>query len=138
MSECIEFLRKKKEENQRAVRELESRLKLVRERLLLYGRLYELETQKAAAKGATAQLDMPVVRKPFEKAGRLSIAEATMQMLRESSGPLHGKEIFKRLHAYGASAKNLNTVAGTLSNRPKLFKNVGNNTWVLRKGASLN
>lgn len=141
MNEWIESLLKKVQETERTVRELEPRLKAARERLLLYRRLYDLETGKGITQQgeSTVQLEMPSLkrkRKPFEKAGRLSIAEATTRMLKELGEPLHGREILEKLPAYGASAKNLNTVWGTLSNRRKLFKNIGNNKWILRKDAS--
>ena len=142
MNEWAESLLKKIQENEKILEKLEPHLEATKERLVLYRKLYELETGKEAMQQdkSVRQLDMPLVkkkRKPFEKAGRLSIAEATVRMLKESKGPLHGKDIFKKLPAYGASAKNLNTVWGTLSNKPKLFKNVGNNRWILRKYAPL-
>jgi len=143
VNEWTESLLKKVQETERAVRELESRLKVAREQLLLYRRLYDLETGKGIMRQeeSTVQLEMSSLkhkRKPFEKGGRLSIAEATIRMLEESKRPLHGKEILEKLPAYGATAKNLNTVWGTLSNSPKLFKNIGNNRWILVEGASHN
>jgi len=141
VNEWAESLLKKIQENEKILERLEPRLAATRERLVLYRKLYELETGKEVMQQdkLVRQLDMPLLkskRKPFEKAGRLSIAEATTRMLKELGEPLHGREILEKLPAYGASAKNLNSVWGTLSNRRKLFKNIGNNKWILRKDAS--
>lgn len=136
MNEWIKSLLKRIQDDEKVLTELEPRVQAAKERLVLCRKLYELEMGKQAE--SVHQLDMPLVnekRKPFQKAGRLSIAEATIRMLEESKRPLHGKEIFKKLPAYGASAKNLNTVWGTLANKPKLFKNIGNSTWILKKDA---
>jgi len=137
-----EHLSKKTQEKEKIVRKLESDLKIAREQLLLYRRLYDLEARKGIIPQGKLeiQLEIPLEkhkRKPFEKAGRLSIAEAAKQMLEECGKPLHGRQILEKLPAYGASAKNLNTVQGTLVNRRKMFKNIGRNTWVLRKDASV-
>lgn len=138
MNEWAESLLKKIRENEKTVRQLEPRLSQARERLILYTKLYALETGKQIPheKKSESQLEMKMVegeKKPFQKRGRLSIAEATQRMLEELKGPLHGKEILERLPAYGASAKSLNSLWATLKNRPKLFKNLGGNRWVLQK-----
>ncbi len=143
MSEWTESLLKKVQETERAVRELEPRLKVAREQLLLYKRLYELETERGITqqRESTLQLEMAIPkhkRKPFEKVGRLSIAVATMRMLEESERPLHGKEILEKLPAYGASVKNLNSLWAIMNNKPKLFENLGDNKWILRKDAPSN
>ena len=143
MNDWIKSLLKRIQENEKVLEKFEPCVEAAKERLVLYRKLYELETGQGNAQQdkSARQLDMPLVnqkRKPFERTGRLSIAQATIRMLQESKRPLHGKDILNRLPAYGASAKNLNTVWGTLKNKPKLFENVGNNTWRLRKGASPN
>ena len=137
-----EHLLRKIKENEQLVRKLEPVLLAARRRVTLYRELYKLETEKEPSQQSEAegQLKIPLMqheRKPFEKTGRLSISEAVIRMLQESKKPLHGKEILKNLPVYGAHAKNLNTLWATINNKRRVFENLGNNRWRLRKDAPL-
>lgn len=119
------WLLKRIQENEQVIGELEPRLVVARERLFLYRKLYELKTGKGII-----SLDSSEV-KPFKKKGYLSIPEATKRMLEEYKKPLHGREIFERLPSYESFAKNVNSVQCVLAKKPRIFKNVGKNMWIL-------
>jgi hypothetical protein len=63
----------------------------------------------------------------------VTIADRAEQILRKR-GRLHMKELFREMRAAGWKAtgedgNDVKNLRNTMSNRPKKFKNVGNNTW---------